>query len=207
MRIAFLCTANVARSIMAESIMRSILEKRGRTDIEVFSAGVKDYTDIEPIDKVVTVCEKNGTPICKSGATFMDNVDLESMDWILAMQFAHIAKLRKEKNLPPKVKVALLGQFSPNSEDHHEIMDPMGKRLAVFDKCYRQIDQCIRTFLETEGRECEKSDEESKDANGGEILTFEEWAKIDEEADPTFEVIDVTSARANRTFRELAENA
>ena len=64
---------------MAESILRSILKRRGRTDIEVFSAGVKDYTDLEPIDKAVSICEKFDTPIRKKGATFMDDLDLDSM--------------------------------------------------------------------------------------------------------------------------------
>ena len=205
MRIAFICTANVARSIMAESIFRSILDKLGWTDIEVFSAGVKDYTDVEPIDKVVTVCAKHGTPVCKSGATFMDDIDMESMDWILAMQFAHIAKLRKEKNLPTKVKVALLGEYSPLADDVHEIIDPMGKRMSVFEKCYKKIDQCVQMFIRTELLDKTNQAQDEGDT----LLTFREWAEKDDQEGESFRVIQdngSSNSPGELTFRELDED-
>ena len=139
----------------------------------------------------------------------MDDIDMESMDWILAMQFAHIAKLRKEKDLPARVKVALLGQFSANSEDHHEIIDPMGKRISVFEKCYQKIDECIRIFLETEGKKSAKPVEELDTNVENGFRTFQEWAEIDEEVEPTFEVIngDALTANSRLTFREIAKDS
>jgi len=45
-KILFICTDNVGRSLIAEYLLRDILEKLGRHDIEVSSAGIHADSDV-----------------------------------------------------------------------------------------------------------------------------------------------------------------
>lgn len=141
----FVCTANVCRSVIAHAVLEALAERAGR-DVEVFSAGIMDFTGTFPAEAAWITCLQRGTPIVDVVSTYAGDLDLESMDWILGMEQRHLAWLAK-RALPAAVSVALLGRFDPERPGA-EVADPINKGLPAFESCYTQIDRCVRGFLE-----------------------------------------------------------
>jgi protein-tyrosine phosphatase len=148
MRVTFICTANVCRSVMAHAILEAHAERLGR-DVDVFSAGVRDFTGTPPAEAAWITCLQRGTPMGDYEATYAVNLDLASMSWILAMEQGHVDWLQG-RGLPSTVSIALLGRFDPEGQGD-EIADPINQGIPAFERCYTQIERCVKGFIEATG--------------------------------------------------------
>lgn len=153
MQIAFICTANVCRSVMAHAILERIVRTRN-LDIEVTSAGIYDFNGTPPADNAWITCLQNDSPISKMESSFIGNIELEKIDHFLAMEKEHqkflISNFEIQEN-----QVRLLGSFD-NLIDELEIADPINKPKKAFQDCFNRIERCIEIFL-TEIAESNKS--------------------------------------------------
>jgi len=144
--IAFVCTANLCRSVMAHAIAVSEITKRGLA-IEVYSAGTMDFTGTAPPIATWVTCCQNNTPPMKDVATFVRDLPLSSIDTFFVMEHEHVTRLVFEYGISP-FRVSLLGTFDPNSPDP-EIEDPMNQGSVKFDRCYARIRRCITHYFDT----------------------------------------------------------
>ena len=144
MRIAFICTANVCRSVMAHAILERIVQAR-HLEIEVTSAGVNDFTGTPPADNAWLTCLQNNTPISKMESLFVGNLDLDSIGYFLVMEHDHQDILVSTYGIH-KQRIQLLGAFDKVNKEL-EIADPINKPKKAFQDCFNRIERCIEGFL------------------------------------------------------------
>jgi protein-tyrosine-phosphatase len=143
--VAFVCTANVCRSVMAHAILEAEAAQRA-LPIRVHSAGVCDFAGDSPADAAWITCLQHGTPISKFQATFVRDLDLSATVRIFIMEPAHheaLALLRPDISAP----VTLLGEFDPKQRGT-TIEDPMNQRIPAFERCYSRLRDCIVRYLD-----------------------------------------------------------
>ena len=129
---------------MAHAILEKIVRERN-LDIEVTSAGINDFTGTPPADNAWLTCLHNDAPVSKMESSFVPNLDLDKIDYFLAMEREH----KRFLSLIPQVqqtKILLLGAYD-NLLDEHEIADPINKPKRAFQECYDRIERCIESFL------------------------------------------------------------
>jgi protein arginine phosphatase len=143
--IAFICTANRCRSVMAHAIFVAEAARR-RLSIETYSAGVCDFTDLPPVNDTINTCLKHGTLVPKEESTWAGKLPLDSIDRFLVMERHHADALIEQFGVSAD-RVNLLGEFDPRDRGQ-EIADPIGQGTEVYDRCYRQIHDCIVNYLD-----------------------------------------------------------
>jgi protein-tyrosine phosphatase len=142
--VALICTANRCRSVMAHAIFVAEAASRGLS-VEVYSAGVYDFTDQPPIDDTIATCLKHNTPLVKE-PTWVRDLPLDSIDRFLVMEQHHAEVLTREFGVSPE-RVSLLGEFDPHGRGS-EIEDPFNRGSLVYDQSYEQIRDCIVNYLD-----------------------------------------------------------
>ncbi|MFQ3671233.1 MAG: hypothetical protein SNJ84_07220, partial [Verrucomicrobiia bacterium] len=142
--IAFICSANLCRSQMAHAICLARCAELS-LPINVFSAGLLDYTGQYLVENAWLVCCKNGTPPAKSTSTFIRDLPIAQMDRFLVMEHRHQAILQEDYRMAPGI-IGLLGAYDVNNKDH-EIKDPIGRAPIEFEKCYSRLSLCVNNML------------------------------------------------------------
>lgn len=144
--IAFICTANVCRSMMAHAICAAEVARRG-LKITVISAGLADFEGTLVAENARLTCQKHQTWLPKFAATYIGNVDLNGVTRAFVMEKRHVPLLLRHSSLTED-QVSLLGEFDPRGRGA-EIEDPMGEDIGAFERCYERLRDCIGHYLET----------------------------------------------------------
>jgi protein-tyrosine-phosphatase len=131
---------------MAHAICVAELARRNLA-IEVYSAGVCDFTDLPPVYETINTCRNHNTPVAKEESTFVASLRLDKIDRFLAMEQHHADALIVQFGVSAD-RVSLLAEFDPQDRGRN-IADPIGQGSAVYEKCYRQIRECIINYLDT----------------------------------------------------------
>jgi protein-tyrosine-phosphatase len=145
--VAFICTANRCRSVMAHAIFVAETERR-QLPIQAYSAGVYDFTDLPPVGDTVRTCLTHNTPPPKEESTWVRDLPLDSIDRFLVMEHHHADALIHEFGILPD-RVHLLGEFDPHRRGL-EIGDPIGRDGETYESCYGQIRDCIVNYLDNQ---------------------------------------------------------
>jgi len=135
MKILFVCTANICRSALAESVLRKKLRQKGLTDIFVDSAGVHDYA-AEPYDSQMV------SLACRAGynmdgcAQYLSSMMLENADIIICMEHFHMVEVQKRLPYAKWNRIHLFNEICFN--ERTDLPDPSGDTnymyYYVFDK-------------------------------------------------------------------------
>ena len=143
--VALICTANRCRSVMAHAIFVAEAASR-QLSIQVYSAGVYDFSDQPPIGDTIATCLKHNTPLIKD-PTWVRDLPLDSIDRFLVMEQHHADVLTRDFEVSPE-RVSLLGEFDPHGRGS-EIDDPFNRGRVVYDESYKHIRDCIVNYLDT----------------------------------------------------------
>ena len=145
--VALICTANRCRSIMAHAIMVDEAVRRSLA-INVYSAGIIDFSDQPPLIETSSTCRHYNTPAPKEKPTWVAQLPLQSIDRFLVMEQSHADALLNQFGVSGD-RVNLLGSFDPQRRGA-EIPDPFfSYSEAVYQSSYRRIRDCIIGYLET----------------------------------------------------------
>ena len=131
---------------MAHAICAAELTRRNLA-IEIYSAGVCDFTDLPPVYETINTCLKHNTPVAKEESTFVGSLALDEIDRFLAMEQHHADALIWQFGVSGD-RVSLLAEFDPQDRGRN-IADPIGQGSGVYEKCYRRIRECIINYLDT----------------------------------------------------------
>ena len=148
MKILFVCTANICRSVMAEGILKRLLAfSPGFHSVFVASAGIDALENFTPDLNTSEVCMKRHIYIGSHKSRQLTKAMLKDMDIILCMEKIH--KQRIHSAFPKFAKhVFLLKEYlHKNSLDDVEIKDPTGKSKIIYEKCFKEIDREVQRIL------------------------------------------------------------
>lgn len=145
--IALICTANRCRSVMAHAILVDEAQKRS-LPINIYSAGVLDFSDQPPLTETSSTCLHYNTPPPKQTPTWAAQLPLASIDRFLVMEQNHAEALQNQFGVSPD-RIKLLGTFDPKHRGA-EISDPFfSYSEQVYRRSYQLIRECIIGYLET----------------------------------------------------------
>lgn len=131
---------------MAHAIFVAEAEKRSLV-VEIYSAGVFDFSDQPPLVETSSTCLQHNTPPPKETPTWVRQLPLDSINRFLVMEEDHADVLTSEFGISPE-RISLLGTFDPHRRGT-EIADPFGHGKAVYDRSYQLIRDCIIGYLDT----------------------------------------------------------
>jgi protein-tyrosine-phosphatase len=131
---------------MAHAIFVAEAGKRSLA-VEVYSAGVFDFSDQPPLVETSTTCLSHNTPAPKETPTWVGQLPIDSIDRFLVMEQDHADQLTSEYGISAK-RITLLGTFDPRRRGN-EIADPFGQGSLVYERSYQLIRDCIVGYLDT----------------------------------------------------------
>jgi protein-tyrosine-phosphatase len=121
--------------------------KRRSLAVEVYSAGVYDFSGAPPLPETATTCLQYETPPPKESPTWVRQLPLESINRFLVMEQDHADLLMSKYDIS-RDRISLLGEFDPQQRGV-EIADPFSHGSVVYKRSYELIRDCIIGYLDT----------------------------------------------------------
>jgi protein-tyrosine-phosphatase len=131
---------------MAHAIFVDEAKKRSLA-VEIYSAGVYDFSDAPALVETTTTCLRHNTPPPKETPTWVGQLPLDSINRFLVMEHDHADMLEHEYGVSPN-RISLLGRFDPKQRGA-EIADPFSHSSQVYESSYQLIRDCIVGYLNT----------------------------------------------------------
>ena len=149
-RICFVCTGNICRSPMAETVFRDLALKAGyENHIAVMSAGTGDWHVGEPADeRTVVALKDHGYDGSKHRARQFDPDWFDELDLIIAFDRSHERILRAwSNNERDRSKVNLLLTFDKDQSAQVDVPDPYYSDAAFFDHVLTMIESATSALF------------------------------------------------------------
>lgn len=138
MNILCVCTGNVCRSPMLETLLRRELKKAGLSDFTVSSAGTMTHDSMVPTEQAVTAMKEIGLDISQHTSRQITPAIVENTDVFVALTAEHGVALAFHHGVDPK-KILVPGLGVP---------DPFGSPLAVYRKCRDLLLETLPQLIE-----------------------------------------------------------
>ncbi|MGW3358793.1 low molecular weight protein-tyrosine-phosphatase [Streptomyces bungoensis] len=141
-RVCFVCTGNICRSPMAESVFRARLDEAGLLDrVEIDSAGTGGWHEGEAADpRTVSVLEEHGYGSDHVARQFQPSW-FARLDLVIALDTGHLKALRRLAPTEEDAgKVRLLRSFDPAAGDDLDVPDPYYGGRDGFEECLEMVE-------------------------------------------------------------------
>lgn len=149
-RICFVCTGNICRSPMAETIFKSIVKKAGfERQVAVISAGTGDWHVGEPADeRTTTALQTQGYNGSGHRARQFDPAWFDNLDLVVVFDRSQERILKAWASSEQDAsKVQLLLSFDSEQSSLVDVPDPYYSDAAMFDQVLSQIERaCVALF-------------------------------------------------------------
>ncbi|MGW0967850.1 low molecular weight protein-tyrosine-phosphatase [Streptomyces sp. NPDC002516] len=141
-RVCFVCTGNICRSPMAESVFRAHVERAGLDElVEVDSAGTGGWHEGDGADeRTVAVLEAGGYESGHAARQFQASW-FSRLDLVIALDTGHLKALRRlASSAEDAGKVRLLRSYDPAAGDDLDVPDPYYGHLDGFEACLEMVE-------------------------------------------------------------------
>ncbi|MFI1419787.1 low molecular weight protein-tyrosine-phosphatase [Streptomyces sp. NPDC020731] len=148
-RVCFVCTGNICRSPMAESVFRARVAEAGLDGpVEVDSAGTGGWHEGEGADpRTVTVLRENGYGTGHTARRF-DPSWFARLDLVIALDSGHLRALRRLAPTDRDAdKVRLLRSYDPAAGDDPDVPDPYYGGADGFNECLEMVEAASTGLL------------------------------------------------------------
>ncbi|MGW2617907.1 low molecular weight protein-tyrosine-phosphatase [Streptomyces sp. NPDC001500] len=148
-RVCFVCTGNICRSPIAESVFRARVEEAGLDAlVEVDSAGTGDWHEGEKADsRAQSVLKEHGYALDHTARRF-ESSWFARLDLVIALDLGHLTALRR---LAPTgkdaAKVRLLRSYDPAAGDDLDVPDPYYGGRDGFEECLEMVEAASSGLL------------------------------------------------------------
>ncbi len=141
-RVVFICTGNSCRSVMAEALLKKILQEKGRQDVEVLSAGTMMLSGLSVSSGTKEVLAREGIDVSTHLSQKMTRDMAHSCDLILVMERIHEDAVIR---LAPEVRnrVFLLKEFAKINDGRPDVADPIGRSADFYEKTFLIIKEAV----------------------------------------------------------------
>ncbi|NEC87786.1 low molecular weight protein-tyrosine-phosphatase [Streptomyces sp. SID12501] len=158
-RVCFVCTGNICRSPMAESVFHARVEEAGLAGlVEVDSAGTGGWHEGDGADpRTVSVLEAAGYDGDHAARQFRA-AWFAHLDLVVALDAGHLKALRRLAPTPQDAeKVRLLRSYDPAAGADLDVPDPYYGGMDGFQECLEMVEAASVGLLaavqtEVEGR-------------------------------------------------------
>ena len=131
-KVIFVCVGNTCRSPMAATIMSKFLQGK---DILVQSRGMVVLFSEPYNPKAVAVASKHGMIMVSDSTKQIENEDFDNNTLVLVMN-ANMKKKLYDK-YDRAINVYTLSEYA--GEGDIEVLDPYGKGMEEYNKCFEQL--------------------------------------------------------------------
>ncbi|MFG2284754.1 low molecular weight protein-tyrosine-phosphatase [Streptomyces sp. NPDC048595] len=148
-RICFVCTGNICRSPMAESVFRARLAEDGLDAlVEVDSAGTGGWHEGDGADpRTVAVLRAGGYPSAHTARQFRASW-FDRLDLVIALDSGHLRELRRLAPTPEAAaKVRLLRSYAQGAAGDLDVPDPYYGGFADFEECLEMVETASEGLL------------------------------------------------------------
>ncbi|MFF0552108.1 low molecular weight protein-tyrosine-phosphatase [Streptomyces sp. NPDC004311] len=150
-RVCFVCTGNICRSPMAESVFRAHVADAGLDAlVEVDSAGTGGWHEGDGADpRAVSVLEAAGYEQDHRARRFRSSW-FEGLDLVIALDSGHLRDLRALAPTPQDAaKVRLLRSYDPSATAAEaDVPDPYYGSLEGFEECLELVEAASPGLLQ-----------------------------------------------------------
>ncbi|MDQ1046974.1 low molecular weight protein-tyrosine-phosphatase [Streptomyces sp. V4I2] len=148
-RVCFVCTGNICRSPMAESVFRARIREAGLDGlVEVDSAGTGGWHEGDGADpRTVTVLENGGYDGTHTARQFQPSW-FSRLDLVIALDVGHLKALRRlAPTSQDAEKVQLLRSYDPAAGADLDVPDPYYGGMDGFEECLEMVEAASEGLL------------------------------------------------------------
>lgn len=135
---------------MAEVILEAALARRGRSDVEVRSAGVGAYPGAPAAPEAMRVAERHGLDLSGHRSTPLEPALVEWADLILTMSPSHLAPVAWAGGGEHATVITAFAtdRTGEPGQAPGGVVDPIGGDEAVYEETFRELEDLLAAVLD-----------------------------------------------------------